>query len=205
MINKIESNKTSYEKRVQQRTAFKFILGLGARLKVYLFLQYVLFIARRRGAQIGMNSVISLSLAKKANNNLIIGNNCSIQTDLLDLRSKISIGNNVIIGSGVEILTCSHNIDSHEWEFKSYGIEIEDYVWIATRAFILPSCTNIGYGAVCAAGAVVAKNIEKMSVVSGNPAAHIRDRKQIHKNLVVESLLGADFIAYKNTWLLRNH
>lgn len=204
MINKIESNKTLYEKRVQQRTALKYILGLCARLKVYLFLQYVLFIARRRGAQIGMNSVISLSLAKKANNNLIIGNNCSIQTDLLDLRSKISIGNNVIIGSGVEILTCSHNIDSHEWEFKSYGIEIEDYVWIATRAFILPSCTKIGHGAVCAAGAVVAKNIEKMSVVSGNPAAHIRDRKQIHKNLVVESLLGADFIAYKNTWLLRN-
>lgn len=55
-----------------------------------------------------------LSLARKANRNLIIGNHVSIQTDKIDLRSPIQIGNNVIIGYNTEIITTSHNIDSEE-------------------------------------------------------------------------------------------
>src|SRR5699024_9936303 len=101
--------------------------------------------------------------------------------------------NHVIIGKNVEIITTSHNIDSSEWELKYYGIEIDDYVWIATNATILPSCKKIGKGAVVAAGSVVVKDVPEMAVVSGNPAEVIKYRKKVHSDLCVESLLGGDF------------
>jgi maltose O-acetyltransferase len=196
----MNSNKTLYEKQIQDRSKKRYLLGLLIRYKKHLYLSYIRYIARKRGAYIGENCVFPLSLAKKANSNLTIGDNSSIQTDLFGLRAPITIGNNVIRGSGVEILTCSHNIDSPDWEFKAYGIEISDYVWIATRVFVLPSCTKIGKGAVCGGGSLVVKNVEEMSVVSGSPAEHIKYRKHIHSNLVVESLLGGDYRTYKKTW-----
>lgn len=196
----LKMEKTLYEKQIQNRSKLRYYLGLIPRLKKHIYLNYVRWIARRNGAQIGDKSVIKIGLARKANKNLIIGNHTSVQSEMLDLRASIKIGDHVIIGSDVEILTCSHNIDSSDWEFKSYGIEIEDYVWIATRAFILPSCRKIGKGAVCAGGSVVVKNVEEMSVVSGNPAKHIKYRKQVHSNLVIESLLGGDYLTYTQTW-----
>lgn len=189
-----------YTEKIQNRSKIRYYLGLSVRYIKFVKLSYIRFIARKNGAAIGENCVFPLSLARKANSNLTIGDNSSIQTDLFDLRAPITIGKNVIIGSGVEILTCSHNIDSQEWEFKSYGIEICDYAWIATRAFILPSCTKIGKGSVCGGGSLVVENVEEMSVISGSPAKHIKFRKQIHSKLVVESLLGGDYKIYKKTW-----
>ena len=116
-------------------------------------------------------------LAKKANSNLIVGNHTFIQSDLIDLRAKVSIGSYVMIKSGVEILTCSHDIDSVDWEHKAYGMEIEDYCWIATRAFVLPSCRHIGYGSVCAAGSVIASNVDSMSVMVGILSNFTKKRK----------------------------
>ena len=69
--------------------------------------------------------------------------------------------------------------------------------------FVLPSCRKINYGAVCGAGAVVVNNINEMSVVGGNPAKFIKERKQVHKNLVVCSLLGGDLKVYIKTRKLK--
>lgn len=190
----------SYRGRIQNRSYWRFFLGLIPRFISKIKYDRNVSIARRRGATIGNNVTIIRSLAKKANSNLTIGDNCSIQTDLIDLRSKVEIGNNVIIGSGVEIITTSHYIDSVEWEHKYYGLKIEDYVWLATRSFILPSCRLIKKGAVCAAGSVLFKNVENMSIVSGNPATQLRIRKNIHSNLVIESLLGNDLSIYIKTY-----
>lgn len=92
-------------------------------------------------------------------------------------------------------------MDSPDWSVKNYGIIIEDYVWISTDVLILPSCRKIGRGAVIAAGSVVVKDVEPMSIVSGNPAKEIRKRKCVHSNLVVEGLLGGDYLRYKNSRL----
>ena len=140
-----------------------------------------------------------LSLAKKANKNLIIGSHTSIQTDLIDLRSPVHIGSHVIIGYGTEIITTSHYIDSVEWEHKYYGITIDDYAWIPSKILILPSCRHIGYGAVVSSGSVVVKDVESMSVVGGNPAKEFKRRQCVHNNLVVESLLGGDYNTYRET------
>lgn len=177
--------------------------GLIARWKQHFKYDKAVRIARKRGASIGENVVMPLSLAKAANSNLKIGDHVSIQTDKIDLRNPVTIGNHVIIGSETEIITTSHNIDSEEWEHKHYGLTIEDYVWIPTRVMILPSCRKIEYGGVVSSGSVVVKNVETMSVVGGNPAKEFKKRKCVHKNLVVESLLGGDYHTYKKTRLLK--
>lgn len=194
---------TQYEKDVTSRSCFHYLKGLLIRWKQYLKYDRAVRIARKRGAIVGDNVVMPLSLAKSANSNLKIGDHVSIQTDKIDLRNPVHIGNHVIIGAETEIITTSHNIDSEEWEHKHYGLTIEDYVWIPTRVMILPSCRKIQYGGVVSSGSVVVKNVEAMSVVGGNPAKEFKKRKCVHKNLVVESLLGGDYYTYKKARKLK--
>lgn len=199
MEKNFSKERSLYEKNIQDRSRLRYILGLIVRWKQNLKYIRARKIARKRGATIGEGVIMPISLAQKANKNLIIGNHVSIQTDKIDLRSPVYIGNYVIIGYDTEIITTSHNIDSPDWEHKNYGITIEDYVWIPTKILILPSCRNIGYGAVIGSGSVVVKNVDSMSVVSGNPAKEIKKRKCVHNQLIVESLLGGDYNIYKQT------
>lgn len=193
MNNKI----TQYQNNIQNRTKIRYLKGLAVRYISYLRNVYIVRLARKNGATVGECVTMPYKLAKKANANLVIGNHTSIQTERIDLRTRIQIGNYVIIGADVEIITCSHEVDSPDWEHKTYGLVIEDYCWLATRAFVLPSCRKIEYGAVCAAGSVVVKNVNRMEIVSGNPAKLLRMRKNVHTDLCVESLLGNDYLAYK--------
>lgn len=139
---------SQYVQNVRGRSKFRYLIGLIARWKQHFKYAKAVKIARKKGATIGEGVVMPISLARKANKNLTVGNHVSIQTDRIDMRSPVSIGNHVIIGQGVKIVTTSHNIDSPEWEHKNYGITVSDYVWIATDAMVLPSCRTIGYGAV---------------------------------------------------------
>ena len=188
---------TQYEMRIKNRSYFRYVVGLIVRWRLHRKYEKAVKLARKRGASIGDFVVMPMSLARNANRNLTIGDHVSIQTDLIDLRNPVKIGSHVIIGGGTRIITTSHNIDSPEWEHKNYGIEIEDYVWIPTNVMILPSCRRIGYGSVVGSGSVVVKNIDPMSVVSGNPAKEFKKRTCVHSDLIVESLLGGDYEEYK--------
>ena len=192
-----------YEQRITKRSLYRYFLGLFVRWKANFKYEKARKIAKKNGAQIGEGVVMPISLAKRINSNSFIGNHVSIQTDKIDTRSKIVIGNNVIIGDGTEIITGSHNIDSVEFEYKQYGLIIEDYVWIPTKILVLPSCRRIGYGAVISSGSVVVKDVAPMTVVSGNPAKEIKKRKCVHSSIVVESMLGGDYYPYKNVWKKR--
>lgn len=186
-----------YYRDVLQRSKFHYLKGLLIRWKNNRKYAKAIRIARKKGASIGNDVVMPLSLAQRANQNLKIGNHVSIQTDKIDLRSPVTIGDYVIIGQNTEIITTSHNVDSAEWEHKYYGIVIEDYVWLPTKVLVLPSCRRIGRGAVVSSGSVVVKDVEMMSVVGGNPAKEFKKRKCVHSLLVVESLLGGDYNTYK--------
>jgi acetyltransferase-like isoleucine patch superfamily enzyme len=187
---------SKYTVKIKSRSRFRFIIGLIPRLRKYIIQNYINWIARRNGATIGKYVTMPYKLAKRANSNLTVGDHTSIQSHLIDLRIPILIGSYVIIGSGVEIITVSHNIDSPDWEHKYYGLEIENYCWLATRSFILPSCRKIGYGAVCAAGSVISRKVDSLSIMVGNLGYSLRKRKEIHADLCVESLLGNDFVSY---------
>ena len=187
---------TAYQHDISQRTRWHYLKGYLIRWWSNLRYAYARSVARRHGATVGEGVVLPLSLARRANANLVVGSHTTIQTDQLDLRNPLHIGSHVIIGAGTEILTTSHYIDDPDFARKDYGITIEDYVWLPTRILVLPSCRRVGYGAVVGSGSVVVRDVEAMAVMSGNPAKQIATRHTVHTDLVVESLLGGDFDAY---------
>ncbi|WP_337841521.1 sugar O-acetyltransferase [Rheinheimera sp.] len=90
--------------------------------------------------------------------------------------APIRIGNDVLLGPGVQIYTVTHPLDA---ELRKTGVEqglpvtIGDSVWIGGGALIMPG-VSIGNGAVVAAGAVVTRDVAAFSLVAGNPAREIR-------------------------------
>lgn len=101
----------------------------------------------------------------------VINKNC-----LLDGRgAKIKIGRNVDVAQDVFIWTAEHDMNDDNHQGISDDVIINDYVWIASRATILPGVT-INKGAVIASGAVVTKDVNAMDVVGGVPARKISER-----------------------------
>ena len=131
---------------------------------------------------LGMNIGKKSSILRKSYiykpSNITIGDNCVINSQtILDGRGgKITIGNNVDIARDVYIWTLEHDPNDDYHKTKGGNVIIEDYVWIATRATILPNI-KIGKGAVIASGAVVTKDVPSMSIVGGVPAKIIGYRK----------------------------
>jgi acetyltransferase-like isoleucine patch superfamily enzyme len=90
-------------------------------------------------------------------------------------RHRIVTGCDVSIGPEAAILTLGHDPRSRCLADKGGDVIIGDRVWIGFRAVILPGVT-IGDGAVVAASAVVTKNVERFTIVAGNPARPIGER-----------------------------
>lgn len=93
----------------------------------------------------------------------------------LDFRGALEIGANVSISPEVMILTASHEVNDLDFRTVMRPVVIEDYVWIGSRALILPGVT-LGRGSVIGAGAVVTRNVEPLSIVAGVPARPVGTR-----------------------------
>lgn len=112
--------------------------------------------------------------------NSVIGVSC-----ILDGRRGITIGNNVVFGTGVHLWTEEHNVNDPLFrvlEVNSQGIIIEDRAWICSDSTILPGI-HIGEGAVIAARACVTKDCEPYTIYGGVPAIKIGTR---NSNLTYE-------------------
>ncbi len=115
---------------------------------------------------------------------IIIGDNVAFNENVMvnaDCGGRVLIGNNVAVGPNVVLRASNHNYENKDVLIKEQGhkgdrIIIEDDVWIAANAVILPGVT-IKKGAVIAAGAVVTKDVESYKVVAGVPAKVIAERK----------------------------
>ncbi len=105
--------------------------------------------------------------------NSVVNQNCR-----LDPRGELTIGDNVSISEEVVILTADHDTRSSSLEGRVRAVSIEDYVWIGTRAMILPG-VSIGKGAIVAAGAVVTKSVSPLAIVAGVPAKVIGERQGV--------------------------
>jgi maltose O-acetyltransferase len=95
---------------------------------------------------------------------------------LLDGRGGLVIGNNVDIAEETIIWTAQHDYNDDYHKYITAKVEIADYVWLASRAMVLPG-VFIGKGAVIAACSVVTKDVNAMDVVAGIPAKVIGKRK----------------------------
>jgi acetyltransferase-like isoleucine patch superfamily enzyme len=127
-------------------------------------------------AKIGPGTSIFMGAWFDTVGSICLGTNSTVnQNCRLDARGGLVIGSNVSISAEVCILTAEHDIQATNFNGVREAVEIGDYVFIGTRAMILPGVT-LAVGSVVAAGAVVTKSIAPYSVVAGVPARIIGSR-----------------------------
>lgn len=135
-----------------------------------------IFLMRCLKARIGRNVGLYRGFSVRRPSRLSIGNSTVIgHGALLDARMGLIIGSNVNLSNEVMIWTLHHDYNDPGFAAVGQPVIIEDYVWVCSRAVILPGVT-IGRGAVVAAGAVVARDVLPYTVVGGVPAKRIADR-----------------------------
>ena len=150
----------------------------------------------RSGATISDTAEIGEVKIDGHKNNLLVGGFTFIGRVYMALHAPIEIGEKVCINDGVEILTASHDVSDPKWNHVKRKVIIDDYVWIGTRATILPG-VHLGRGAVVGAGAVVSKSVAPGAIVVGNPAGPILKARseQLDYN-------PCEFLAANRAWLL---
>ena len=97
------------------------------------------------------------------------------------VRGRITIGDGVRIGAHASLIAFNHGTAATDQPIfrqphTSLGITVGDDVWVGSNAIVLDGIT-IGPHSVIGAGAVVTKNVAPWSVVAGNPARKLRDRR----------------------------
>lgn len=128
--------------------------------------------------EIGERSFIFMGARFDCRGSFFLGDHSVINERCrLDNRGTLRIGSNVSISSEVCILTADHDPQSESFAGRNRPVEIGDYVFIGTRALILPGC-NVGRGAIVAAGSIVTRNVEPFAIVAGNPAKPVGQRPQ---------------------------
>jgi acetyltransferase-like isoleucine patch superfamily enzyme len=98
-----------------------------------------------------------------------------------EYRGLVSIGERVSVASGVALVAASGPNNSRLAEHpyvranlvETGHITIEDDAWLGAHAVILPGVT-IGACAIVGAGAVVADDVPRHTVVAGVPARSVR-------------------------------
>ena len=120
--------------------------------------------------------------------NIHIGDNVSVNMNCTFVDcNRITIGNNVLIASNVQIYTATHPVElaerltpnwtpeSGEYFCRTYAlpVSIGNGCWIGGGVIILPG-VSIGDGSVIGAGSVVTRDIPSNCVAVGNPCRVIR-------------------------------
>lgn len=124
--------------------------------------------------------------------NIYLGSNVSVNMNCTFVDcNRITIGNNVLIASNVQLYTATHPVelserltpgwvpDMEEYFCRTYAlpITIGNGCWLGGGVVVLPGVT-IGNGSVIGAGSVVTKDIPENSLAVGSPCRVIRKINQ---------------------------
>jgi maltose O-acetyltransferase len=91
--------------------------------------------------------------------------------------APISVGDECLIASGVQLITATHPIDPvvrRAASEQALPVTIEDGVWLAAGAIVCPG-VSIGENTVVGAGSIVTRSLPAGVVAYGNPARVIRE------------------------------
>jgi maltose O-acetyltransferase len=90
--------------------------------------------------------------------------------------AAVSIGSDVLIGPGVQLITATHPLDAvrrRTGNESAAPIRIEDDAWLAAGVIVLPG-VSIGARTVVGAGSVVTRDLPAGHLCFGNPCRVIR-------------------------------
>lgn len=124
-------------------------------------------------ASIGEDTFIRTPFYCDYGDGIQIGSRCFVNFNctMLDA-APITIGDEVLLASGVQLITATHPIDPGPrraaWE-QALPVTIADGVWLGAGALVCPGVT-IGENTVVGAGAVVTRDLPAGVVAYGNPA-----------------------------------
>ena len=96
----------------------------------------------------------------------------------IDISGDVTIGKNCMISEDVLIITHSHDVNDflNRNKIKPNDLVIQDNVFIGARSIILEKVKVIGKNAFIGAGSIVTKDVEKNTIVVGNPAKIIKKK-----------------------------
>ena len=89
-----------------------------------------------------------------------------------------------MMGPDVVFVSQNHNFTDpdiplqDQGEVESDPVEVGDNIWIGTSVIILPG-RKIGNNVIIGAGAVVTKDVPRLSIVGGVPAEVLRFREEL--------------------------
>ena len=118
----------------------------------------------------------------KKNSQIKFGDSVRIGSHtFIDYTDNVEVQDHVWFSEEVAVYTHDHSVLTKELkkdqEIVTIGLTIEKDAWIGRRVIILNNVTKIGEGAIIGAGAIVTKNVEPFSIVAGNPAKKISERR----------------------------
>lgn len=153
------------------------ILALLMKMPLGILRRWVMRLALHR---CGRHTAFGRNIDVRSPYRISIGKDTTVNKRvLLDGRGgKLQIGNNVDIAQEVNIWTLQHDYNSPVYQAVGKDVVLEDYVWVASRATILPG-VHVGRGAVIATCAVVTKDVPPLSIVAGVPARVIGKRDDV--------------------------
>ena len=128
------------------------------------------YFSRRHGIEVGLYSYGCFD-AWRMPGPMRIGRYCSIAKS-----ARVVPNNHPMSALTTHPLLYELRFGLVETDIASEPLVIEDDVWIGHDVVLLPGCKFVGRGAVIGAGAIVTSNVERYTVVAGNPARRLRDR-----------------------------
>ncbi len=141
------------------------------------------FLYGRAGLTLAPGAVIHKGLEIRRPSQISIGTGTVVGFDcILDGRGGIELGENVNLSSEVAIWTMQHDHRSPDFSVVAAPVRVGDRVWLSFRCTVLSGVT-IGEGAVIAAGALVAKDVEPYAIMAGVPAVKVAER---HRELTYQ-------------------
>jgi maltose O-acetyltransferase len=129
-------------------------------------------------AAVGEGTEVRPPLRVDYGRHLSIGSRAFVNFGLVALDvAAISIGDDVQIGSNVQLLTPTHPLAPGDrrakWE-SAEPITIGDNAWLGSGVIVLPG-VGIGGDTVVGAGSVVTRDLPAGVLAAGNPARVVRD------------------------------
>lgn len=124
-----------------------------------------------KDARIGIGTTVICPKGIKIGDRSVVNENC-----VLDGRGGLTIGHDTSLSMFSKVLSASHKLNSSQFEYFTQRTVIGSNVWVGTSALILDGSRIADY-AVVGANTTVKGVVKRKSVVVGNPAREIQERR----------------------------